>query len=245
MGKILQLKNVKVIANKQTLLDIADFSLDQGDVVGVIGPNGAGKSTLLKVLSYLQAPTEGEVMYKGEAKHSDHLDLALRRRFAVALQQSLLFDTTVYDNVAIGLKLRKVNKKVISEQVSYWLEKFQISHLAKKNAKSLSGGEAQRVNLARALILDPEVLFLDEPFSALDFPTKAQLIKDFNEILKDTNTTTLFVSHDLLEIRHLTKSLAVIIDGKLQQSGSTKAVIEHPNEAAAPFLNKWKELYTF
>lgn len=242
--KILQLKDVKVIANKQTLLDVPSFSLQEGDLLGVIGPNGAGKSTLLKVLAFLQAPTEGQVLYKDEEKHVNSLSLVLRRRFAVALQQSLLFDTTVQNNVALGLKLRKENKKDINEKVDYWLKKFNIAHLSPKNARSLSGGEAQRVNLARALILEPEVLFLDEPFSALDFPTKAQLILDFKEILNATNTTTFFVSHDLLEIKHLTKNLAVIINGNVNQIGNTKEVIEQPNEDVAPFLNKWKELYT-
>ncbi|MFN7249467.1 MAG: ABC transporter ATP-binding protein [Anaerobacillus sp.] len=241
--KILELKDVKVFSNKHTLLDIPTFSLQEGDLVGVIGPNGAGKSTLLKILSFLEAPTEGQVLYKGEEKRANTLSLLLRRKFAVALQQSLLFDMTVYQNVALGLKLRKENKNVIDEKVSYWLTKFNIAHLAKKNARSLSGGEAQRVNLARALILAPEVLFLDEPFSALDFPTKAQLIQDFKEILKDTGTTTFLVSHDLLEIKHLTKSLAVILNGKVEQFGNTAEVVDHPNEACASFLNKWKELY--
>ncbi len=241
---ILQLNEVKVIANGQTLLDIPSFSLQQGDLIGVIGPNGAGKSTLLKVLSFLQAPTEGQVLYKGEAKHANSLSLELRRRFAVALQQSLLFDMNVFNNVALGLKLRKESKKVITEKVEYWLDKFHIAHLAKKNAQALSGGEAQRVNLARALILEPEVLFLDEPFSALDVPTKVQLIQDFKEILHDTNTTTFYVSHDLLEIKHLTKSLAIIINGAIKQIGLTKEVIDNPNSATAPFLNKWKEHYT-
>ncbi len=242
--KILELHDVKVTANKQTLLDVASFSIQQGDMVGVIGPNGAGKSTLLKVLAFLQSPNEGRVFYKGEENHAKSLSLELRRRFAVAMQQSLLFDTSVYQNVALGLKLRKENKKVIQDKVDYWLDKFHIQHLAKKNARALSGGEAQRVNLARALILEPEVLFLDEPFSALDFPTKAQLIEDFKEILHDTGTTTFFVSHELLEIKHLTKSLVVIMDGKIIQHGETKEVIDQPNEASAPFLNKWKELYT-
>ncbi|WNF37509.1 ATP-binding cassette domain-containing protein [Bacillaceae bacterium IKA-2] len=242
--KILQLQNVKVVAGKQTLLNIADFSLEQGDLVGVIGPNGAGKSTLLKILSFLQAPTEGTVFYKGEAMHADQLPLEIRRKFAVALQQSLLFDMNVFSNVAIGLKLRNVSKKEINDRVAYWLEKFNITHLAKKNAHSLSGGEAQRVNLARALILNPEVLYLDEPFSALDFPTKADLIQELKVILQETNTTTFFVSHDLLEIKHLTKNLLVIIDGEINQFGETKSVIHEPNELAAPFLKKWKELFT-
>ncbi|MDQ0256065.1 tungstate transport system ATP-binding protein [Evansella vedderi] len=241
---ILQMEQVKFVANKEVLLDIPYFSLGKGDILGLIGPNGAGKTTFLKLLSFLQAPTEGDVLYKGEVKHADTLSIEERRQLAVAMQQSLLFDMNVSNNVAIGLKLRKENRKVMKEKVDYWLEKFHISHLAKKNGVSLSGGEAQRVNLARALILEPEVLFLDEPFAALDFPTKIQLMEDLKDILKDTNITTLFVSHDLIEINNITKKLAVIIEGQLKQMGNTKDVIHHPNEQAAPFLGKWKELYT-
>ncbi|OIJ12016.1 ABC transporter [Anaerobacillus alkalilacustris] len=242
--KILILKDIKVQLEKQIILDVPEFSINEGEILGIIGPNGAGKSTLLKIVALLQAPTEGRVYYKGEEKHANDVSLFIRRKFAVALQQSLLFDTNVYNNVALGLKLRKAPKKEIHERVTYWLTKFQISHLAKKNAKSLSGGEAQRVNLARALILEPEVLFLDEPFSALDFPTKVQLLKEVKEILNETSTTTLFVSHDLIEINHLTNSLAVVIHGRVIQHGMTKEVINEPNVDAAPFLLNWKELYT-
>ncbi|WP_078428206.1 ATP-binding cassette domain-containing protein [Alkalihalobacterium alkalinitrilicum] len=240
---ILQLKDVKVQANQQTLLNVPDFALVSGDILGVIGPNGAGKSTLLKVLSFLQAPTVGTVYYKGEEKEVQTFSLEMRRRFAVAMQQSLLFDSTVYHNVAIGLKLRKEPKKEINKKVTYWLDMFNISHLAKKNAKTLSGGEAQRVNLARALILEPEVIFLDEPFSALDFPTKAQLIQDFKEIMKQTNTTTFFVSHDLIEIKQLTRSLCVMLNGEVKQYGKTNKVIDAPNKEVAAFLEKWKDFY--
>ncbi|WP_096200571.1 ATP-binding cassette domain-containing protein [Bacillus sp. FJAT-45350] len=241
---ILELKDIQVNVRKQEIIDIDYFAIEKGDVVGIIGPNGAGKSTLLKIAAFLQSPTSGAVFYNGTEHNSDSLPLEVRRRFAVAMQQSLLLEGTVFDNIAIGLKLRKVHKKIINNKVPYWLEKFHISHLANKSAGSLSGGEAQRVNLARALILEPEILFLDEPFSALDFPTKAELIQDFKEILQQTNTTTIFVSHDLFEIKHLTQKLSVIIDGEVKQYGMTMDVIEEPNEGSTPFLQKWKELYS-
>ncbi|MBU8906033.1 ABC transporter ATP-binding protein [Desertibacillus haloalkaliphilus] len=241
---ILQLTDVKLSMNKQLLLNIPEFSLVEGDIVGMIGPNGAGKSTLLKVLAFLQAPSEGTIYYREEAKDVESFSLELRRKFAVAMQQSLLFDTTVAQNVAVGLKLRKESKKVIHEKVDYWLKKFNISHLAKKHAHTLSGGEAQRVNLARAFILEPEVVFLDEPFSALDVPTKVQLLQDLKEILNQTRTTTFFVSHDLIEIKQLTERLCVLLHGEIKQYGKTSEVIASPNDDTSPFLNKWKELYT-
>ncbi|UOE92185.1 ATP-binding cassette domain-containing protein [Alkalihalobacillus sp. LMS39] len=243
--KIIELHQIKVETKKDCLLHIEYFPLHQGDIIGVIGPNGAGKSTLVKVMSFLQTPSHGTVFYKGKQKQASTVPLQLRRKFAIVMQQSLLFNKTVYDNVSLGLRFRKSPKKDIEEAVYFWLEKFNILHLAKKNAKTLSGGEAQRVNLARALILSPEVLFLDEPFSALDFPTKAVLLRELKDILQETKTTTVFVSHDLIEIKHLTKNLCVLVDGKMKQFGSTHDVLHSPNRQSTPFLEKWKELYSF
>jgi tungstate transport system ATP-binding protein len=159
------------------------------------------------------------------------------------LQQSLLLDGTVFQNIAIGLKLRGVPKASIKEKVDVWMDRFQISHLAKKNSVYLSGGEAQRVNLARAMIVEPEILFLDEPFAALDFPTKIKLMEDFKTIINGTGTTAVFVSHDLMEIDYLTNRLAIIVNGEVKQSGHTRMVLDHPNAATSSFLNEWKKFY--
>ena len=208
-----------------------------------MGPNGAGKSTLLKVMALLDRMSSGEILYRGQVIPNGTPSLELRRKFSVALQQSLLLEGSVFQNIAIGLRLRKVPKSVIKEKVALWMEQFQISHLAKKNAHYLSGGEAQRVNLARAMIVDPEILFLDEPFSALDFPTKIKLMDDFKGIVERSGTTTAFVSHDLMEINYLTNSLAIMVNGEVKQHGPTQRVLEHPNSATSPFLNEWKKFY--
>lgn len=218
---------------------IPELQLNQGDVLGIMGPNGAGKSTLLKIMAFLEYPTNGSLYYHGDMVTAKSFSLEQRRKFAIALQQSLLLNTTVFQNVAIGLKLRKQNKKTIEEKVHFWLEKFHISHLANKHASHLSGGESQRVNLARAMVLEPEVLFLDEPFSALDYPTKVKLLKDLKSILKSTKTTTVFISHDMLEIKFLTDKLIVMINGQIEQTGTPEQVTSNPNEKTAEFLNEW------
>lgn len=239
MKNLIHLQNISYSVQGKELLNIPEFSIHQGEILGIMGPNGAGKSTLLKVLSLLAPPTKGEIYYKDELMVYEQISIEMRRKFAIALQQSLLLNTTVFQNVAIGLKIRNLPKGEIKDKVEYWLDKFKILHLSKKHAYRLSGGEAQRVNLARALIVEPEVLFLDEPFSALDFPTKIQLLKEFKEILKGTKTTTVFVSHDLLEIRFLTERLAILMNGKIRQIGLTQDVIDHPNEMVAPFIQEW------
>jgi tungstate transport system ATP-binding protein len=237
MNAMIHLENIQYTNKDRTILSVPSLSISQGEVLGVMGPNGAGKSTLIKILSCLQAPTDGKLYYKNAALPTSKIPLEQRRKWAVVLQQTLIFDTTVFQNVATGLKIRKVPKSQIKQKVDFWLEQFGISHLAKKNAHQLSGGEAQRVNLARAFILDPEVLYLDEPFSALDYPTKVQLLKDFKSIIKQTETTAIFVSHDLTEIQFLSDRLAILIDGKIVQIGPTADVINTPNHYAAPFIH--------
>lgn len=240
---IINLKNISYQIKNHEIIHIDQLRMNRGDTLGIMGPNGAGKSTLIKIMALLEPPTNGEISIHNKAINTQNVPLHIRRKFSIALQQSLLLDTTVFHNVAVGLKLRKYSKKVIEEQVNYWLDLFQISHLAKKHAAFLSGGEAQRVNLARAMIINPEILFLDEPFSALDFPTKLQLLSDLKEIIKKLKMTTVFVSHDLMEIKFLTDQMIIMMDGKIKQAGKTKEVIEHPNEATKGFINKWKMLH--
>ena len=239
MTPLLQLKDIKYSPQGQTILSVPELSLNKGIVLGVMGPNGAGKSTLLKIMAMLEEPTEGTIFYHGNEVSQQTFTLGQRRNFAIAMQQSLLLSTSVYQNVAIGLKLRNFPKNLIRERVDFWLEKFRIAHLAKKHASVLSGGEAQRVNLARAMVLEPEVLFLDEPFSALDYPTKVKLLKDMKEIIQLTRTTTIFISHDMLETKYLTDTLLILQNGEVKQIGPTNEVISAPNEATADFLNEW------
>ncbi|TCJ04743.1 ABC transporter ATP-binding protein [Cytobacillus praedii] len=237
MNPMIRLEKIQYAKKDRTILSIPSLSITQGEILGMMGPNGAGKSTLVKILSCLQTPTSGKLYYKNEELSVSRIPLEQRRKWAVVLQQTLIFDTTVFQNVAAGLKIRRVAKSLIKQKVDYWLEQFGISHLAKKNAKLLSGGEAQRVNLARALILNPEVLYLDEPFSALDYPTKVKLLKDFKAIIKKTETTTIFVSHDVTEIQFMTDRLAILMDGKIQQIGSTADVLNNPNQYTASFIH--------
>lgn len=243
MIPLIELKNITYQRQSKTILHIPEFHINPGEFLGIMGPNGAGKSTLLKVTAFLEKQSSGDIFYQGQSISTGNVSLELRRKFSVALQQSLLLDGTVFENIAIGLTLRKVPKSIVKEKVNLWMERFQISHLAKKNVLFLSGGEAQRVNLARAMIIEPEILFLDEPFAALDFPTKAKLMEDFKTIIDSTTTTAVFVSHDLLEIHYLTNRLAVIVDGEVKQSGPTAKVLEHPNSSTSPFLNEWKKFY--
>lgn len=237
---IIELRNIIFKQNEREILNIPSLKIEKGQIIGVIGANGAGKSTLLKTISLLNAQTAGEIVYSDEVVHSKTVSLQIRRKMSFVLQHAYLFSTTVYENVASGLKIRKLPKSDIDSKVDYWMDKLHISHLSRRHPTKLSGGEAQRVSLARALAPGPEILFLDEPFTGLDFPSKVELIKDLKKIIIENNITCFFISHDLQEIKYLTDRLLVLEKGNIIQDGETSYVIQNPDEKAG-FLRQLRE----
>ena len=234
---LLSLQQVEVrYAAELTVLRFSALEVYGGEVLAIIGPNGAGKSTLLRVLGLLQQPTEGKVFFRGcEVSSKD--SLSIRRRMASVFQEPLLLNATVYDNAALGLKLRGLNRRAIAQKIHPWLERLSIAHLAQRQARSLSGGEAQRTSLARAFAVDPELLLLDEPFSSLDPPTRDGLLLDLATILRETAVTTVFVTHERDEAFTLGDRIGVLLDGKLLQLGAAAEVFAHPiNAEVARFV---------
>lgn len=220
----------------KTILQTIDFHLLPRECVGLIGPNGSGKSSLLKILAFLETPTSGRLYFQGQSIPKN-VPLAIRRKIAIVFQESLLLNTRVFDNVAIGLKIRGLSKGTIKERVDYWLEQFGVIHLSKQSARSLSGGEAQRVSLARAFAIEPDVLFLDEPFSALDAPTKEGLRVDLAKVFKTTQTTTVLVSHDFKDIAHLASRALILLNGQVAAEGSPNELLRNPQQGdVARFL---------
>jgi len=202
-----------------------------------VGPNGAGKSTLLRVLGLLERPAQGTLRLRGATVVPGGSTLPWRRRMAAAFQDPLLCDTTAAANVALGLRLRGARAAAADGRVRAWLERLGIAHLASRAARTLSGGEAQRVSLARALVLDPEILFLDEPFGSLDPPTREGLIADLERILREGRTTTVFVTHDRQEALRLGDRIAVLMGGRIAQIDRPEAVFAAPaTEEVARFM---------
>jgi tungstate transport system ATP-binding protein len=237
MTHLVEIRDLLVRRGEHPALQLEQLAIQKGEVLAVVGPNGAGKSTLLLTLARLLRPERGEIKFSGQQASAES-DTAYRRRIALVMQDPLLFDTSVFENVASGLKFRGIAKDEIRQKVPLWLERLGVGHLAKRRAGQLSGGEAQRVSLARALVLEPQLLLLDEPFSALDPPTRSRLLDDLGALLKETATTTVFVTHDLPEAAQLAGRMAVIIANRLQQVGAPEVVFASPvNEEVAGFVN--------
>ncbi len=236
MLPVVELAGIRVARGGRTVLDVPVLDVRQGEILAVIGPNGAGKSTLLRVLGLLEAPAAGALRFRG-APVTARDGLALRRRMASVFQDALLADATVHDNVALGLKFRGVDARRIGPRVAVWLERFGISHLATRQAATLSGGEAQRAALARALVVEPDVLLLDEPFSALDHPTREALIDDLSRILGEEHSTAVLVTHDRTEAMVLGDRVGVLMNGHLLQVDEAAQVFRAPaSEEIARFV---------
>jgi tungstate transport system ATP-binding protein len=234
---ILEAKGIQVIRGGTILLDISSFLIHEGEILSLIGPNGAGKTTLLQTLSYLLKPFQGEILFRGRKIEANHSVLEYRRKLAMVFQEPLLFDTTVFNNVASGLKIRGMKKNEIHDRVMEQLDRFGISHLKDRSAKTLSGGEAQRTSLARAFSIQPEILLLDEPFASLDPPTRDSLIEDLEHILRQTRTTAILATHDRMEALRLSDQIAVMNQGKILQIGFSGEVMNQPvDEFVASFV---------
>jgi tungstate transport system ATP-binding protein len=234
---VFEARDLQVLRGGSLILNVPLFSVGEGEILVLIGPNGAGKSTLLQTLSALLKPSRGEIFFRGRKIGADIPVLQYRRRLAMVLQEPLLFDTTVYNNVASGLKIRRMKKEEIEPIVRRALERFGIAHLRDRSARTLSGGEARRASIARAFATNPEVLLLDEPFSALDQIMRETLIEDLEQVLRETRITTIFVTHDRMEAIRLATRLGVMNSGEVLQTGSPQEVMNRPvNEFVASLV---------
>ncbi len=225
---VFEARDLQVIRGGSLILNVPSLLVSEGEILVLIGPNGAGKSTLLQALSALLKPTRGEIFFRGRKIGTDIPLLQYRRRLAMVLQEPLLFDTTVYNNVASGLKIRGMKRNEIEPIVERALERFGIAHLKDRSARTLSGGEARRASIARAFATNPEILLLDEPFSALDPIMRETLIEDLEQVLRETRITTIFVTHDRMEALRLATRLGVMNAGEILQTGCSDEVMNHP-----------------
>jgi len=231
VSMMVQARGLRVAQGGAVILEIEDLKVEPGETLAVIGPNGAGKSTLLKALALLQRPTGGEILLDGVPVNYRGSLLPYRRRLALVMQQPLLRDVSTFENVATGLRFRGTPRREARERVEHWLGRMGIAHLAPRRASTLSGGEAQRASLARALVLNPDLMLLDEPFADLDPPTRDGLLSELKPILRDAGATTIFVTHDRDEALRLGDRLAVLIRGRLRQAGLPHEVLAHPENA--------------
>lgn len=206
-----------------------------GRTLAVLGPSGSGKTTLLHVLGLLERPDAGSVLIDG--REASMRDRSTRLQMAAVFQRPHLFKGTVAENVAYGLAVRGVARTKRAPLVADALERVGLAGYQQRSAHELSGGEAQRVSLARALVIEPRVLLLDEPLASLDPLLKRRLTRDFATILRQAGVTVVYVTHDQDEALVVADYIAVMRDGRIVAQGEAESVVSLPHdEWAAGFL---------
>lgn len=227
---ILIVDGLQVHRGKKLVVDIPHLELRKGEALAIAGPNGAGKSTFLLAIAGLIKISSGDITLNQISIRNS--PAAIRQHCALVLQEPLLLHDTVRENIGIGLGFRQIEREETRKRVDHWMEVFGIAHLAQRQAFRISGGEARRVSLARAFTTGADLLLLDEPFSSLDAPTRSTMINDFQSILKSSQQTAIFITHDLDEALMLGSRIAILIGGKLRQVGEPRHVFTEPADSA-------------
>lgn len=224
---ILAARDLRVSRGGREVVRLDALAIEEGETLAVLGPNGAGKTSLLLGLAAL-LPTTGELRFR-DGRVDDAL--AFRRRVAVVFQRPLLLDRSVRENAELGLVLRGIPPAERRRVAGAALARLGVAHLADRPALGLSGGEAQRVSIARALATAPELLFLDEPFAALDAPTREGLVADLARLLREERVTAVLVTHDRDEALSLADRIAILLAGRVRQLGRAEEVFSAPADA--------------
>jgi molybdopterin-binding protein len=198
-------------------LDIDYLSFQESKIYAIVGPNGSGKTTLLNILNLLVKPDKGQIFFRDQEiiNNSDSKLLEIRRKMTLVDQDPFLFQSTVYNNVAYGLKVRSVSSIVQQNRIKNALDMVGLSGFENRKVDQLSGGEAQRVVIARALVIEPEILFLDEPTTSIDQKYIAKVEKIIKKIRKELKTTVIFTTHDLSQAYRLADEVISLLEGKI------------------------------
>jgi iron(III) transport system ATP-binding protein len=230
-----KLKEVSKYFGKLKAVDNVNLDINQGEFFTLLGPSGCGKTTTLRIIAGFVKPDQGDLYF------GDHCitDLpAHKRNTGMVFQDYALFpNLNVYNNVAYGLRARKINKKDIERKIESVLEKVELRGLEVRSPSELSGGQQQRVALARALVIEPEVLLMDEPLSNLDANLRINMREVIKRLQKDVGITTIFVTHDQEEAISISDRMAILKDGHIEQIGTPTDVYQNPkNKFVAEFM---------
>lgn len=235
MSVSIELKNVSKKFGEVTVVNAVNFSVKEGELMGLLGPSGGGKTTVLRMIAGLEVPTTGDIFIRGQRMN----DVAVQQRnIGFVFQSYALFKSmTVFKNIAFGLKIKRWQAADIRDRVVELLKLFGLEGLEHRYPHQLSGGQRQRVAIARALAPKPTVLLLDEPFGAVDAKIRHELREWLVRLHQDLNVTTIFVTHDQEEAMEVSNRIVIFSRGNLEQLGTPREVYEQPaNEFVARFV---------
>ncbi|MFT7351753.1 MAG: ABC-type Fe3+/spermidine/putrescine transport system ATPase subunit [Flavobacterium sp.] len=236
---MIEIRKINKAFGKENILNNVCLTINQGEVISLVGSSGSGKTTLLKIIAGIEKQDSGEIFLN----QNEISNWSPQKRHCIYLyQEALLFPhLNVFENIAFGLRLQKMNSSIIDQKVNQMLEFLGIENHAKKMSNQLSGGQKQRVSFGRAMVIEPKLLLLDEPFGALDAQTRNNMQELFKSLVKKTNTTALFVTHDIKEAIKIGDSVGKISKGNLFQFNSIEQFINDSESGVLEEINFWKK----
>ena len=235
---IIELKNItKSYTEDTTAVENISLSIQRGEFVTLLGPSGCGKTTILRMIGGFETPTQGQILLDG--KDISTLPPNERPVNTVFQKYALFPYLNIYDNVAFGLKLKKLPREVIDEKVRHALEVVDLEGFEKRRIHTLSGGQQQRIAIARAIVNEPEILLLDEPLGALDYKMRKEMQMELKQMHEELGITFLMVTHDQEEALTMSDKVVVMSNGHIQQIGTPEQIYDEPRNAfVADFIGE-------
>lgn len=229
----------KAFGKKEVLKNI-NLQIMRGEIFALVGPSGSGKTTFLRILNLFERPEKGNLEFNGMKTQGI---INIRRRMSMLFQTPAIFNRSVFENVAYGLKVRGIDKKTIEEKVSEALGIVGLCGLEKQNACTLSGGEAQRMAFARAIVYDPEILLLDEPTANLDPANVMKIEEIIKRIRNERKTTILLATHNIPQVGRIADRVGILINGELIEVNTKDAIFKYPGDKRSEAFLKGEMIY--
>ena len=234
---VIELKNITKSFGDNVILKDFDFKVKKDEFLTILGPSGCGKTTILRLIGGFEDPDQGQILFNGEDITNKE---AYERRINTVFQKYALFPhMNVFDNIAFGLKIKKMDKNTIKKKVKEVLKLVNLEGFENREIESLSGGQQQRIAIARALVNEPEVLLLDEPLGALDLKLRQAMQIELKRIQKSVGITFIYVTHDQEEALSMSDTVVVLNNGEIQQMDSPINIYNEPKNAfVADFIGE-------